>query len=123
MELNNSTLAERLKELRTEQGWKVVDLAEKTGIDRNMISYYEKGKYLPSADALLKLAEIFNVSIDYLLVKDSLKKPLNQHIDPEFSVLFEDIANLDEKDKEMIKHMIKSLIAKNKVKDLISTAS
>jgi len=116
-------LAIRIKQLRTERGWKQIDLAEKTGIDRNMISYYENGKYLPSADALLKIAEVFDVSIDYLLVEDMQRKPLRQTIDVEMMKYLSEIESLDEKDKEMIKYMISSIITKHKVKDLVATAS
>jgi len=123
MDAQKLPLAKRIKELRVQAGWKQVDLAEKTGIDRNMISYYENGKYLPSADALLKIAEIFDVSIDYLLIEDMQKKPLRQSFDPEMLKYINDINRLDDKDRDMVKHMINSLIIKNKVKDLVGKAS
>jgi len=116
-------LPERIKKLRKEKGWKQSDLAEKTGIDRNMISYYENGKYLPSADALMKIAEIFDVSIDYLLVEDIQRKPLRQSIDSEMVKYLNELDHLDAKDQEMIKYLINSLITKNKVKDLVAVAS
>ncbi len=123
MDATKLPLGARIKQLRNERGWKQIDLAEKTGIDRNMISYYENGKYLPSADALLKIAEVFDVSIDYLLVEDMQRKPLRQTVDMEMMKYLAEIDSLDEKDKEMIKHMISSLITKHKVKDLVATAS
>ncbi len=123
MDIQKLPLAERIKDLRKERGWKQSDLSEKTGIDRNMISYYENGKYLPSADALLKIAEIFDISIDYLLIEDMPRKPLRQFVDSEMMTALGEIEKLDDKDKEMIKHMINSLITKNKVKDLMFNAS
>jgi len=113
----------RIKELRDSKGWKQTDLAEKSGIDRNMISYYENEKYTPSAEALIKFAEVFDISIDYLLFEDVQIKPLHQKVDSETLKLLIEIDKLDTKDKEMINHMISSLITKNKVKDLVASAS
>jgi len=113
----------RIRELRDSKGWKQTDLAEKSGIDRNMISYYENEKYTPSAEALIKFAEVFDISIDYLLFEDVQIKPLHQKVDSETLKLLIEIDKLDTKDKEMINHMISSLITKNKVKDLVASAS
>ncbi|MBO5907387.1 MAG: helix-turn-helix transcriptional regulator [Clostridia bacterium] len=43
------------------------ELAEATGINQRTISNYETGKTEPDAAALIKLADFFNVSIDYLV--------------------------------------------------------
>lgn len=115
----------RMKELRKEKGWKQVDLAEKADIDKNMISYYENEKYVPSADALIKIAEAFDVSIDYLLIDDIQKKPLRQDIDKIDSEIIDLLRNFNKlpvTEKESIKHIIESLVTKNQVKDLITKA-
>lgn len=44
-----------------------VDLAEATGIDQRTISNYETGKSNPDSYALIRIADYFNVSIDYLV--------------------------------------------------------
>ncbi|MCP4138565.1 MAG: helix-turn-helix transcriptional regulator [bacterium] len=118
MNTTNLPFPERIKYLRKNKGWKQSDLAEKAGIDRNMISYYEKGKYVPSAEALIKIAEVFDISIDYLLIDDIPEKPLRQKIDSELLQKVIDIEKLSGKDKESIKHIIDSLITKNKMKKL-----
>ena len=46
-----------------------VDLAEAVGIDQRTISNYETGKTYPDSYALIKLADFFNVSIDYLVCR------------------------------------------------------
>ena len=43
------------------------DIAKKLGITRGAYSHYEGGRALPTADTLIKLAEILDVSVDYLL--------------------------------------------------------
>jgi len=57
----------RLKDLRTEQNLLQKDVAEMLGVDRSTYSKYESGASEPNFEILLKIARIFNVSIDYLL--------------------------------------------------------
>ena len=57
----------RIKDLREDRDLRQSDLAEATGIDQRTISNYETGKTLPDAYALIRFADFFEVSIDYLL--------------------------------------------------------
>lgn len=126
METHKLPFARRMKEIRKEKGWKQVDLADKAGIDKNMISYYENEKYIPSADALIKIASALDVSIDYLLIEGIQKRSMWQQvdtIDPEILALLMSFNTLTDTERESIKNIIKSLITKNQVKDLITKAS
>lgn len=62
-------LGERIKLLRKEKGYSQDKLAKQIGADARQISRYETGKITPSAEALVKFVEVFDVSIDYLLVE------------------------------------------------------
>lgn len=62
MELGNI-----LKSLRVEKGLKQEELAEKFGISRAAISYWESGITTPSIETLYELAKFYNVSVDYLV--------------------------------------------------------
>ena len=57
---------ERLKTLRLEKGITQKDLGKMIGVGRTTISEYESGKIVPKQDGLIKIAEYFNVSVDYL---------------------------------------------------------
>lgn len=57
----------RIKDLREDRDMRQVDLAQATGIDQRTISNYETGKTVPDAEALVKLADFFEVTIDYLV--------------------------------------------------------
>ena len=59
----------RIKDLREDRDMRQSDLAKATGIDQRTISNYETGKTLPDAYALVRLADFFDVSIDYLLYR------------------------------------------------------
>ena len=56
----------RLKELRLEAGLTQKDLAKAIEVGRTTISEYESGKIVPKQEGLLRIANHFNVSVDYL---------------------------------------------------------
>ena len=56
----------RLKELRLNAGLTQKDLAKAIDVGRTTISEYESGKIVPKQEGLLKIANHFNVSVDYL---------------------------------------------------------
>ena len=57
----------RLKELRKQNGLTQQQLAERIGVTKSVISFYELKERAPSPDVLAKLSYIFHVSTDYLL--------------------------------------------------------
>jgi transcriptional regulator with XRE-family HTH domain len=71
-------LHKRIRELRINKSLTQKDLAAELGLDNKMISFYENGKSIPSIDILIKIARIFNVSVDYLLFDDIPKRPFKQ---------------------------------------------
>ena len=67
--------AKRLYELRETANLKQTELAEKVALRSSAISKYEKGLTQPSMDTLIKFAELFHVSTDYLLGISSIPNP------------------------------------------------
>ncbi len=57
----------RLRDLREDRDLRQIDVAKATGIDQKTLSNYETGKTAPDMYSLIKLADFFNVSIDYLV--------------------------------------------------------
>ena len=57
----------RIRDLREDRDLRQSDVANATGIDQKTISNYETGKTNPDSFAIIKLAEFFGVSTDYLL--------------------------------------------------------
>jgi len=64
-------LNEKIKRLRKENSLSQVRLSELAGIHKTHYSRLERGLYQPSIDVLKKIAEILNVSTDYLLKDDT----------------------------------------------------
>ena len=62
---------EVLKSLRIQHNFTQVQLAQKLGLTKSVISAYETGLRLPSYDVLINIAKIFKVSTDYLLGMDN----------------------------------------------------
>lgn len=63
-------LRNRLIELRRKKGLLQRDVADTLHIHRSTYSYYERGKTNPPLDILIKLADYFGVTTDYLLGRD-----------------------------------------------------
>lgn len=61
------TLAERLRELRTQHGWRLKDLADKSQLSVPYLSDLERGRTNPSLDTLQTLAGSYSVSVNDLL--------------------------------------------------------
>lgn len=71
-----------LKELRKEKKYSQKDVAEKIGVSQKTISDYEIKKTEPDISTLIKLADLYNISMDELLERDFNKNynPLEQEI-------------------------------------------
>lgn len=63
----SNKFAERLNSLRIEFNLSRIELANKLNVSVRLISYWENGKRECDFNMLIKLANIFSVSIDYLL--------------------------------------------------------
>ena len=63
----NNEFSERLKGLRIENNLSRIQLAEQLKVSVRLISYWENAKRECDFDMLIKIADLFSVSIDYLL--------------------------------------------------------
>lgn len=74
----------RIKELRTEKNKSLRDVAADLNISYSSLSKYERGDQQPSFETITKIADYFNVPIDYLLghtnVKDLKHKAINDKL-------------------------------------------
>lgn len=67
-------LADKIAQLRRQQGWSQEELANRLEVSRQAVSKWESGASIPDLDKILKLSGLFNVTTDYLL-KDELEQP------------------------------------------------
>lgn len=59
----------RLKTLRKSRGYTQVSLQMQTGIEQALLSKFENGERVPPTETLIRLADFYNVSIDYILCR------------------------------------------------------
>ena len=65
----------RISMLRKEKHLNQVGLALKLNVSQKMISAYENGTHQPSIDTLIKMSNIFNVSVDYIIENSDIRMP------------------------------------------------
>ena len=104
------TLYERIDELAKKQKISVFDLSLKLGMGRNAI--YQWKKSVPNVEAVQKVADYFNVSVDYLLDRDDNKSPKNG-LDTKLERMMDNAMSYDGKpisdeDRPIIKAILKA---------------
>lgn len=78
--LNKELFASRLRTLRQNNGISTRSLAAAIGLkSHGAIAQFEKGTSLPAIDTLVKLAEYFNVTLDYLVGVSDIPYPITNH--------------------------------------------
>ena len=99
----------RLKLLREEKKLTQGDIAKMLNITTAAYSYYENEKRDMTPDTILKLAEYFDVSTDYLLCKSDIRNP-DKIDESKLNVAFESgYDGLNETNKTLINNIISKL--------------
>jgi transcriptional regulator with XRE-family HTH domain len=98
----------RLKELRINSGLKQDDLLKKFSLSSARYSQYETGKRSPDYETLIKFADFYNVSVDYLLGRDkSTSMPAKEEVSQEDMEILRQIKKLPADKREIIDTVIK----------------
>lgn len=99
----------KIRELRKKCGITMKELGAAIGAAESTISQYETGKRQPDYETLLKIAEFFGVTTDYLLTGEDTKKAPTQEDERTISdkelmfALWGDSQNVDESDLEDVR--------------------
>ena len=93
-------LSERLKQLRLEKDLRQDQLAKLVHVEKSSISMYENDVRQPSYDVLIRYADIFGVSVDYLLGRTTDRSL--------------DLSGLTAADIALISKLVDSMAAKNR---------
>lgn len=81
MDFKNMTIAERLRYLLETKNLTQVELAHKAGVTKSAISNYVNGNRVPDTFTSLKLAQIFNISMEWLLTGEGVIKSDTTYVD------------------------------------------
>lgn len=105
----------RIKELRLKKGLTQAEVGKKLGISDRAVGYYENGEREPDNKTLLGFAEIFNVTVDYLLGRTDIKNTnTNNTQDKEFMALYEKYNDLDDADKDVLRATLDAFVRAKK---------
>lgn len=84
----------RIRDLREDIDLRQIDVAMATGIDQKTLSNYETGKTNPDSFALIRLADFFHVSIDYLVGRSDVDIRDNEAVKKRLTGLQEEIEQI-----------------------------
>lgn len=105
-------LGDNIRENREKLGINQVELAKLMGVSKQTVSNWENDNRIPPTQTLDKLANIFNVTTDSLLGRNTVLQSDDTRFDIENDedyIVAKEISKLDAEDKEFIKQMIKKL--------------
>ena len=87
--------SQRLKQLRKDKHLTQAQVAKRIGVTASMVSSYETDIRLPSYEAMVRIADVFGVTVDYLLCRQPRR--------------FLDISELNEEEAAVVCSMVELL--------------
>lgn len=112
-------VANNIKAFRKEKGLSQGELADKIKVHLTHISRIETGKYNPSVEDLIKIADVFEVSLDELVSGKDLKNTTDAIQNTPMYQKIRMIEQLDDKDRSTILNVIDCILTRNKFKDFV----
>ena len=105
---------ERLRKYRTSKKMSQSELARMIGTNHSLIGKYERGAVIPKIDAVIRIAEVLNITVGYLLGETTLQNDtmLNR---------LNDINSFGEKDRDCILYALDAMIRDVKTQQAYSS--
>lgn len=104
-------IGERIIQLRKQKNLSQAELADQAEVSRTIIGNYERNANTPSIEVLLKLARVFDVSLDFLIGEGDLSS-----FDKDLLKRIQDIERLDSDTKQHLFFLIDNVIQNFKTK-------
>ena len=93
-EITVDIIKNRIRDLREDRDLRQIDVSQATGIDQKTLSNYETGKTNPDSYSIIKLAEFFGVTTDYLLGYSSSSISSNKDVIDKLDKMEKDITEI-----------------------------
>jgi len=106
--MGNEMFQARVKQLRTDKGLSMDQLAKQLGIKKSRVNMWENNGTVPRNDVLLELAKFFDVTTDYLLGNENEATAPER---PELHALQRNLSKLNDKDLEKAKSVLSLVFA------------
>ncbi len=117
MKDTKNVIGDRISVLLSEKNKKQKDLAEFLNVTANTISYYVTGARIPNIDQIIKIADFFNVSTDYLLGRTEVET-----IDTDLKAVC-NYMGLKEQSVRVIRYYVKNVFSEYLTRFLLSKKS
>lgn len=98
-----SVVGEQIRKERLKRGWRQEDLAKRIGVSASAIGMYERGERKLDDESLTMFADIFEVSVDFLLGRTKVR---NGNAKDNENIFYFDLDGLDEEGIEQIQEAI-----------------
>lgn len=98
-------IGSKIIELRKDKGWSQAQLAEAVNASRDIIGKYERNDNSPSIEMALKIAKVFDISVDYLVGEGK-----HASFDKETLKRLEDIESLDQNTRNTLFSVIDTFL-------------
>lgn len=107
----------KLKQARSQRGLTQGQLSQKTGVDVQRLSKYERGVLVPTTEVIVKISDALGVSLDYLL-KNGKNNIVGQIKDAELLKHVIQVDVLPDKDRHVLKEILEAFIKKHRFEEL-----
>ncbi|MEL7631808.1 helix-turn-helix transcriptional regulator [Pectobacterium aroidearum] len=117
-DVNDTGFAQRLRDLRRQKGLSQSELGKLADLHYTHIGRFERGTSRPGGDTLKRLADALDVTGDYLLegARDEAAKARFE--DRELLRQFQEVEQLPDEDKEVIKKLLDAFLTKKQLQAL-----
>lgn len=106
-----TTSTERLKELLNSDARSYTSIASELNVSKQIVSAWANGRRSPKKTTLAKIAEIYNVSIDWLMGFDVEKnETIHKQPDPEIQIVSAMMESMSAEQRQQVIDLVKILI-------------
>jgi len=107
-------IGNRIAYLRKQKGWSQTFLAEKINASREAIGKYERNEASPSVDTAKKIADAFEITLDYLVDENGFAA-----LDKKTISRIQDIQALNKEDQQHVYALLDAFLHKTKIKSMM----
>jgi transcriptional regulator with XRE-family HTH domain len=111
--MDKKSIGARIRKIRNSLGHNQIEFGKLVGVSNASISSYEKGDSYPTIGALIKIAHLGNVTIEWLIMgEDASKETLKRLLSDEELKLLAAFDSADPEDRRIILRVVESIAAK-----------
>ena len=107
----------KLRQLRLNKGWSQAQLGNRIGIESNRVSRYERSTLWPTLELMVKIAEVFEVSVDYL-IRDNKELAVNKIANKKLLKSIEEINELPQEYQNTLIIVLDAFVKKYRFEQL-----